>query len=150
MSARNMNKRRISKLLVVGISFLFVGCSGVAPAGETALVGGLIGTGVGAGAGALIGNAISNGDVTKSAIAGAGIGLATGALVGAAYNAYQDQSEINANVDQIRENHEQILYNEQEMAELREALIAESAAMEVDRSESKNLYIGPSLGAYNR
>jgi len=114
------------------------------------LVGGALGTAAGAGAGALVGNAIANGDVAASALVGGAIGLASGLAIGAIYQSTRNSVELAANRSRILSNEEAIRANEKEADEVRENLRSESSAMGVNTDTGQHLYVGPSMGTYNR
>lgn len=147
-----MNKTNYIKSLTCLLVTVFqVGCSdGTGPDMTDTLVGGVMGVAAGAGAGALIGNAISNGDVAKSALVGGAIGLASGLAIGAIYQSTKNSIQLSANRSRILSNEEAIRSNEQEMGEVREELRTETSSMGVKTDTGEHIYVGPSMGAYNR
>lgn len=136
---------------LVGAIFIS-GCAYLAedPVASRAVAGGLIGGGIGAGTGALIGNAISGGDVGKSALVGGAIGVPVGAALLVGYYNYQRWSIVRKNERQIELNRSNIEDTQFQIESLRPAISAASAAFEFDYDRSEWIYDGPSLGVYSR
>ena len=97
------------RLIVLVMCFICSGC-GIAQNANVAngAIGGLAGTLVGGTAGALMGNAISRGDVAKSAGIGAGVGLVAGVAAGVAYTEVKQARILAANREKIEENYQTI------------------------------------------
>ena len=124
-----------------------VGCSSyTAPMA----VGGASGAAVGAGTGALIGAAIANGDVAASALLGGAIGLPVGLAIGAIYH-YNSEPSMSARMaETVEKNREEIFARQREIDTLREDLRNEAPRIELNDSNRKYDYNGPTFGNYYR
>lgn len=145
---------KIGKLRIfLGILFI-LGVSGCAlfedPYVASGTVGGVTGAGIGAGAGALIANNMVRGDVGESALVGSAIGLPVGVLAGVAYQAYQEESQLDDNSQKIRENYEYIKRRQQEIDRAREEINEDSFAIQPDKGMRSYIYTGPTIGVYLR
>lgn len=140
------------RFMPICIAILAGGCGAIGndPLLQTAFGGGVLGSAIGAGTGAIIGNNISDGDVTDSALLGAGIGLAAGTAIGAAYYHYEYEAAIDRNQDQIEANSKHIITTQIEAEELRQRAIAESSRRPLDEASRDQVFDGPTIGQYNR
>ncbi len=113
---------------------------------QSGLVGGLIGGAAGAGAGAAIGAAITNGDIAASALLGTAIGVPVGVIVGVAYAVHQQNSVLEENAENIRQNQLELSRTQRRIEEERAQIDEETRATQPDRGRGQYEYIGPSAG----
>jgi hypothetical protein len=143
--------------IFVSISFLPLALSSCSsyrsepnPVRDMAIETGVAGTVVGAGTGAVVGAVIANGDIAMSALAGAAIGLPVGLVAGAMYARHLQQEELDLYQNRIDENTRIIRNRQIEINELRKDIDHDSRSIDLDPSNRRNIYQGPSLGTYYR
>ena len=136
------------------ILFFFLALTGCydkpTPLMKDAAVGGLTGAAIGAGSGALIGSLITNGDVAMSALFGGGIGLGAGVAIALTSRIMAEQTEMLANESAIASNEKELVENYQTIGGIRSDLQRDNAGVALDPERRRHIFVGPSLGTYNR